>query len=573
MIDRRDLVRLAALLGTMAGLAGYLYYYHFRVWDAASWHWLAKVVQKQGGVPGWMLVGLAYAVGALVLVNIVVNAWPSNEYGGARFARWFDVLRWSVSRKQGVALCRWRGKPLFAKELAVLIVGPAGTGKTEGSILPTLAAIDHASAIVFDPKVELAERTAGWREKVGRVEVLNIAAGPERSACFNPLDVGEIPKNGADRGTLVEQYMDIIIARLSGGASDGNFWNNNAAVLGTAVALWEVYEHEARGLSADFGAVTRTVGTWEAACRAAGLLDENGAPTSKDDAGEKPDSVGQALVEMAARAEREGWPQRIATVLYQYAAQDARTRAGAIATLFVALSPWLNDNIAGCMKSCSFSLKDFREGAKPLTVYVTAPPFGRQVYGMMLALILRALVQELTRRRPSRSDREVVFLIDEARFLPKTDVLQEGPAILRGYGVRLVTAWQDLVQAEAVYGRVGRTELINNQGYLVAYSQNDNETAEMLEKAIGNRTRRRRSKVHSLDKMGGGSRSVTDEGYPLVPTQKIKSLGRKVLVLRQGAHSTPILAPSCRYKNIGWVRRRLKRKPSAAVLRAIAANE
>lgn len=150
------------------------------------------------------------------------------------------------------------GKPIYwSGESHLLTVAPTRTGKSTLAIVPNLLRY-RGSAVVLDPKGELAAATANWRREGDRpVYILNpfglAAAGPTRHA-FNPLDD---VKDERDATKLAE----MIYPRLNDERQ--RFFDNEAIGFLSAVILFTARyappDHEASGPSGTHSpASTRT---------------------------------------------------------------------------------------------------------------------------------------------------------------------------------------------------------------------------------------------------------------------------------------------------------------------------
>ena len=127
---------------------------------------------------------------------------------------------------------KYKGKqtPLKMDEcMSALLLAPAGTGKTQGVVIPTILECDTVSMIVNDPKPELIYQTSGYRSTVGPVFIMNWAAPdePEKGIYYpawNPLSPENLPPNPEGRSTYIQVVVNSIVEE---NAKDPH-WSNTA---------------------------------------------------------------------------------------------------------------------------------------------------------------------------------------------------------------------------------------------------------------------------------------------------------------------------------------------------------
>lgn len=124
----------------------------------------------------------------------------------------------------------FKSKPLKMDEcLSALLLAPAGVGKTQGVVIPTLLECDEVSMIVNDPKPELKFNTSAYRATVGPVFILDWAAAdePEKGIYYpawNPLSPENLPNNEEGRNTYIKVVVNTIVEE---NAKDPH-WSNTA---------------------------------------------------------------------------------------------------------------------------------------------------------------------------------------------------------------------------------------------------------------------------------------------------------------------------------------------------------
>jgi len=88
----------------------------------------------------------------------------------------------------------------------------------------------------------------------------------------------------------------------------------------------------------------------------------------------------------------------------------------------------------------------------------------------------------------SKAKVPVAIVCDEAAALGHLPVLENNVALMRGYGLKLITIWQDLSQLKSIY-KDRWESFIGNAGVLQSFSAQDVTTAEYLSQRTGQTTR------------------------------------------------------------------------------------
>lgn len=552
-------------IASATALLGLLLYLGIRPQNANHWQALWGYYLNTGRLPVDLLVGLGiWFLGSMVAVAAGPALGRAGKYGDARWATRADLrcFRPGLAARSGVVLGRFGGIGRFggrllmsAEPLSSLVVAPAGTGKTDGVIVPSVLMCDPFSIVVNDPKGELYERTAGHRATLGRVLRIEWTAGATGSVCWNPIDLRSLPAERGARGDLVDRLIAVLIP-----GDERDFWISSGRAALAACTLFQIYEGERRGFAPSFGSTLEWIAR----------LGEGQNPDVDD-------PVRPNLDRAARIADIESYPSRIGAWLRQLAMMDYRTRSNVVATVSAALKIFSNENVASVTARTDFTLGDLRGiDGKPVTVYIVVPAFDQDAFGKITALFVESATRFLTERKPSRGELGVRFILDEVGFLPPIQAISMGPAITRGYGVSFLFACQDYGQLKDRWGQGGLDNIITNTAFKVVLSQNHPDTAAMISRAVGNATRKRKSRSKSigLDRspFTGGSISEQQEGVPLIRPEEIMSMefGRH-FVLAQNHVKRPIWCRSAYYMHVPTLRKRSGRAAPPQPCRAVSA--
>ncbi len=316
---------------------------------------------------------------------------------------------------------------LHTGEGHLITVAPTGAGKGVGCIIPALLRY-RGPLVVIDPKGENYAVTARARREMGqRVVVLDpfrITRAPvDEIGRFNPLDFLS-PANPS----LVEDAEMIATTLVSSaGRHRDPFWPYMGGQLLTLLLLYQI-----RRLPPNAWTLRTT----------RELLARSHADWSK---------LGLEL-----SGDRDPAIRQLAGLALNPAAE---TFGGYWAFAQMQSGCFKGELIGDCIDTSSFSLQELVDGA-PLSIYVVIPPEKLDAFGNLLKVWLAVMIAALTHRR-AQPERPTLFILDEAAQLGAMPQLRQAVTLLRGYGVRVWSFWQDLSQLIGLYPDTWQT-LMNN---------------------------------------------------------------------------------------------------------------
>jgi len=310
----------------------------------------------------------------------------------------------------------------------LITVAPTGAGKGTGCIIPALLRYP-GPVVVVDPKGENYAVTARRRREMGQnvvvLDPFGITEAPERHR-FNPLDLAD-PRS--DRFVEDVATLSALAAANTGEEAMRRdpFWPQMGQTL-VAAALLDVL-----------------------------TMPDSTAPTLP---------AARALINMplGVLAERaKQWLQAPHPELRRMAgllANPAEQTLGG----YWALAVNQLDFIKGAQLEAHLSASDLDLNAiyhgAPLSVYLVLPPDKLESHAALLRLWIGVIVSVIT-RRPHQPERATLMLVDEAAQLGELPQLRQAVTLLRGYGVRVWSFWQDLSQMQHLYPSDWQT-LLNN---------------------------------------------------------------------------------------------------------------
>jgi type IV secretion system protein VirD4 len=146
---------------------------------------------------------------------------------------------------------------------------------------------------------------------------------------------------------------------------------------------------------------------------------------------------------------------------------------------------------------------------------------------VMIASIIQPLLKDT--RRPKVP---VLLVLDEYPALAAGGfaVIEKNMAMFRGFGIKLWTVWQDLAQAERLYGK-GWESFVANAGVLQSFAPQDVVTAEHLSKLMPLTVMRSEAENRSFDGSADGkpaaekhSLNTSEQGMPLMLPQHLRNM-------------------------------------------------
>jgi type IV secretion system protein VirD4 len=185
---------------------------------------------------------------------------------------------------------------------------------------------------------------------------------------------------------------------------------------------------------------------------------------------------------------------------------------------------------------------DWHRGTMTVFLCLAAPKF--PVFNRWLRLVLTSALDEMTDRLDA-PPLPVCFMLDELATLGHLETVENAVGLAAGYGVQLITVFQDVAQMRDLYK--GRwASFIGNAGVCAVFSLHDYDTADYWSRFLGGQAVRTSSESYDIYGIARGGNTGEAE-HPLVtPDQMMRRYSeRLMLVLPQG--SRPIEAERVPY--------------------------
>lgn len=345
-------------------------------------------------------------------------------------------------------------EPVFADgEGHVCTVATTGAGKNRSLILPAL--LSYAGSIIcLDPKGENTAVTARFRRSLGHeVHILDpfgVTGMPQ--ARLDPLDCLRLP--GAHLEADAEAICEMLFPEVR--EPRHAFWDNLARnlVSGLIVNAATTQLDHRKGLRGVYQFLAAEDFEYDLA-----VAIDTGAAGH----GYARRAFAQFLNLGNGLGNNNVRPDTLAT---------ARSHMGFLSS----------EEVQASVDGSTIDLTDLVED-RPVTIYLVMPVDYMTSHSRLLRAWLWTLMRPiLTRRQPPRLP--TLFLLDEIGQLGTMPILRQAVTLLRGYGVRVWSFWQNLAQLRQCYPRDWET-MIDNSKVIQAFGVTNYRMARELAEIFG----------------------------------------------------------------------------------------
>lgn len=446
---------------------------------------------------------LSMVLSAYVSRRIISNEEKGSEdlHGSSRFASVKEIKQSPLASVQnGAYIGAFHDTPQSIKYLRdpsdehILAFAPTGTAKTTGLCMPTLLDNPQWSMLVSDPKGELHQKTSGYRARFGKV--LKFAPVEESGSHFNIF--GEI-RLGTMRDVSDAQNLAHMHCHVPGKEAIDPHWDDIAESLVTGIELHEAYKarNEGRVVTGRDIAMALT-------------------PIAKNkDGGQK--TFTDTLTEMITYDHDPdgilyGWtlpdgkPTRTHPVVIEKAMEMINRMAmsknedgspnllpndefsGALSTAKRRFEIYADPLIQRNTESSDFTISDLVDGPEPCTLYLVIPLSDQERLIPLVRVLITVFFNRLTEpeRAKKRNKWPMLWLMEEFTTFGRMEIFQKRIPLVRGFGIKCFLIVQSTEQIADIYG--DHQSIVNNCGIQIAYTPNDNKTAELLQSLTGKRT-------------------------------------------------------------------------------------
>lgn len=364
------------------------------------------------------------------------------------------LLGWSENGEANAPSPIWD----TGREGHLLTIAPTGGGKGISCAIPALLTW-RGPAIVVDPKGENYAVTAERRRQMGhlvhRLDPFRVA-GDDIGDSLNPMDLID-PNDDCfeDNAAVVAKLCMQEHASLQ-----DPFWDERATAMIVAVIceLFRVLKRQP------------TLKDVQEAIK--------GAPVSDD----FPHSLQEAMeAHDAEKPKQRGISLRHVITSSEFSSD--KTRASIMATAHAHMGFLRSPAVHASLTSSTIPLDDITAGAMQ-TIYIILPPDKLITHGKLLRLWIGVMIAAIARRKRA-PQQPTLFLIDETAQLGSMSELRTALTLMRSYGMRVWTFWQDLSQLKAIYPKDWES-IINNSAVQQYFGAKSPPACKALGKFLGN---------------------------------------------------------------------------------------
>ncbi len=408
-------------------------------------------------------------VAVLVAIYLSERAQPAVQnkigIGGRRRERricfrelWF--VFWSASRRgrasRSIMLGRTAaGRRYLPSSDSLLVFGPTRSGKTLTLALPLLNEF-AGTAVVTSVKRDLYERSISARQRRGECTLFDLS-----DPTSSPWNLFSLVLDLSSAKEISDSLCGITRAT----ASEIEFWSRLASKMLAPLLL------AARELGASLGEMIGWIERQELEVAFEGLTQAGHLEAR---------SALEAVVRL-----------------------DQRAVSSVVATLLSLLEPYSDPVVSDLLSREGIDLARLFANGRSDTLYICSPLFRAERFFGVYEVFLRKVFD--TAYQSDNSDRKVLFLLDEIANIAPISDLGKIASTCGGYGLVLVSIFQDLTQLSTLYGGHAGTVVNNHRSKLLLSGISDQSTLDYVERACSRRVKDSDSGNPLLDlKIGTG---------------------------------------------------------------------
>ena len=531
---------------------------------------------------------LVLAALIFVITSIIVSAHQKNQHihGTSRWAIRKDLQNYGMLQQYGVVcgelntarvgyhIDREKAslvldlhknpitrKPLIAPLIChsgrtnTWMIAPTRSGKGVSTVIPTCLnygvpyyAKDkktkkriikgRGSMVIFDPKGENWEASAGYRSKFSTCIPFRPLDPDGNTAHYNPIH--EIPDSPSEAFAWADMIGGIFFGAdkaKSGGSSDsGEYFNNTARDIFAAVVMHVRFASHITWKDKNLTTVLDCFSQAkteedkggdnedEGGCGAA-LLKEMRESIHIRDNGEVADTIHELIVKAANRSET----------------QNPKERASTYSTVFSKINLFQDPLLAQSTAYSDFSVDDFIDGVNGISLYLIVPYNHIQRIAPVFRMIITFMIKKFSSGTTNANDVKLkipcLFLLDEFPVLGYFPDIALNAGILAGYGVTFFIVSQSLNQIVDVYGE--NHPFLDHCKTIILYAPGNLKDAKQFAETIGNRSVLLDNISSSGNKWEAGfnniSRSSQETQTSLInPDELMKLEFNRAIVFNQG---------------------------------------
>ena len=378
------------------------------------------------------------------------------------------------------------------------------------------------SIIVYDPKQENFDATAGWRSKFSIIIPLRLVdAEHQGTAHYNPLL--EIPDN-PETAFSWASTIGAILFPADKAQGDNSFWINSARDIFTGVILHVRFAPEdpkAPGYIPRKDKNFKKILSFMSQASNAGTIGEEASDEEAAGCGLK------MLYEMATTDHGSNIiNEQVREAANRSKTMQDKERGSVYSTVFSEINLFSDPLIAEATSYSDFSIDDFIHGKNPISLYliVDYSNIGRvaPVFEMIMTFMIKKFSAGTTNATSVKLKNPCMFLLDEFPTLGKYSEIAENMGVLRGYGVTFFLISQSLQQMNDIYG--DKHPFMGHCKTKIIYAPNEPADAKQIAEILGNRSVLLDNKSSNMSSMGAANLSSQEVSVSLMNADELMKL-------------------------------------------------
>lgn len=457
--------------------------------------------QVATGALWWVAFGLACVAVATVfglVGHVVAKLRTGRHQGPLNAAAWASRADLAPIRVPGAS----RGRAVLGRHVtglvaveaqhSVMVIGPAGSMKTTGVVIPAVLEWD-GPVIVVSIKADVLDATYAARSRRGGTTWVfdpTLVSPAYERAGWSPL---RSCKDWEEAQRIASAMASAAQTASGQDLRDDSFW------YGGAASVLALYLFVAASWDLGIGDVVHWVSVQEE------------------------EAIKDRLVLVDNSDALDAWEAL-------WSSRD-QLRKDYFATAVSALRAFSTPAVRECLASDDIDFATFLNGASN-TIYVSAPMADQNRLRPLFSAFLTEALDTIYHHaaRDGAPDPPVLVVIDEAANVAPLAQLPSIASTARSHGVQLVTIWQDMAQVEERYRSSSRTLFNNHRAKLLLSGCSDLTTLQYWANLLGEAEVRERSTHRDV----AGLTSSTDapRRHALAPVEWIRQMrpGEALLV-------------------------------------------
>ncbi len=420
----------------------------------------------------------------------------------------------------------------------------------------------RGSMVIFDPKGENYDATAGWRSKFSIVVPFrplgnrplpadgktltktdiekwkaenrtedNLNPKAEWTAHYNPIL--EIPNNPNTAFAWADMIAEIFFGSekgKGGGDETSAYFANKARDIFTAVVLHvrfapeDIIPWKEKNMSTVLAFMSEA---------------SNNGKTGEEVSEEENEGCGEAMcAEMIATDHGSDVINNLIRLAANRSTmQPAKERGSTYSTVFSKISLFQDPLIAEATSYSDFSVDDFINGKNAISLYLIVPynHIARiaPIFRMLITFMIKKFSDGTTNANSVKLKIPCLFLLDEFPVLGYFPDIAQNMGILAGYGVTFFIVSQSINQIVDVYGE--NHPFLDHCKTKIIYAPGNYKDANMVSQMIGNRSILLDNKSSNMASLGASNLSSQEISVSLINADELMKLEfSRCIVLLEG---------------------------------------